>query len=197
MSPNWDDLKPAAPNWDDLKPADHGLGDLREKAISALPESMRDVARKALSGVAPDWQHNPSSYSPYKPAQPGNMPNDAINPVGTDTQMVGATAAAGLGPLAARALPEAAPNLPRVTMSNMPTQAATPGAGALPIGPPSLPAAASPVQAAGDAAQTSLLKQVGGSVGYGLAHNAADILPFPLNTAAHMALRHPKVLGLF
>ena len=67
------------------------LGDLWNKAISNLPPG----AQKYAASLAPSWSHNPPSYSPYKPAQPGNMPNDAINPVGTDAQMVGATAAAG------------------------------------------------------------------------------------------------------
>ena len=111
-APDWDSLKPAAPNWDDLRPADHGLSDIREKAIAALPESMQDVARKALSGVAPSWTHNPASYSPYKPANPNSMPNDAINPVGTDTQMVGATAAAGAGSVGARMLARATEGAP-------------------------------------------------------------------------------------
>ena len=88
------------------------LGDLWNKAISNLPPG----AQKYAASLAPSWSHNPPSYSPYKPAQPGNMPNDAINPVGTDAQMVGATAAAGgMGGLAAgaRALQDrAAANAP-------------------------------------------------------------------------------------
>ena len=76
------------------------LGDLWNRAISNLPPG----AQKYAASLAPSWSHNPPSYSPYKPAQPGNMPNDAINPVGTDAQMVGATAAAGgMGGLAAGA----------------------------------------------------------------------------------------------
>lgn len=225
-APDWDSLKPAAPNWDDLRPADHGLSDIREKAIAALPESMQDVARKALSGVAPSWTHNPASYSPYKPANPNSMPNDAINPVGTDTQMVGATAAAGAGSVGARMLarategappgpiPDAVPNLPRGVGPGQSVQLqpnasfgaqmnqnigrATGGTPPpMPAGAPLSGGATPPPLPAAPAAGSSLARQVGGNVGYGLAHNAADLLPFPLNTAAHMALRHPKVLGLF
>src|SRR5260221_4940260 len=164
MTPNWDDLKPAAPNWDDLKPADGGLSDIRAKAIAALPEHMQETARAALSQLAPSWQHNDASYSPYRPAQPNNMPNDAINPVGTDTQMAAATAAAGGAALGARALarPPPPPPQPPVNMGQMPTQQATQmirntgGAPSSPIGgtPP-------PLQAAGQAAQASFLGQKG------------------------------------
>ncbi len=93
--------------------------DYRSKLSGAL-----DAALKAL---APSWEHNKPGYSPYKPAQPGNMPNDAVNPVGNDAQMTAAIPGAG----AARA----AMNMPRpfqpgpppqspVNINQMPTQQA-------------------------------------------------------------------------
>ncbi len=87
--------------------------DYRSKLSAAL-----DTATKAL---APSWSHNDKSYSPYKPAQPGRMPDDAVNPVGNDAQMVTALGAAqaaggvagGLG--AARAAGAAAPAVAKAT----------------------------------------------------------------------------------
>ena len=101
MAPNWDDLKPvtAAPDWDSLKPTGgapggaqpSGLGDLWSKALANLPEGVRQQA----ASLMPSWGHNDKSYNPLRPADPNNMPNDAINPVGNDAQMVGAAASAG------------------------------------------------------------------------------------------------------
>ena len=106
-----------------------GLGDLWQKALSHLPPEVQ----KQAASLMPSWGHNDASYSPYKPAQPGNMPNDAINPVGTDAQL---TAAAGGAAGVARALapkisrlqpgaaapPDQVPGIPKVDMSQMPTQ---------------------------------------------------------------------------
>ena len=78
----------------------HPLGDLWSKALANLPQGIQDQARSLM----PSWSHNGPSYNPLRPADPRNMPNDAINPVGNDAQMVGATAAAGgMGGLAAGA----------------------------------------------------------------------------------------------
>jgi len=190
---------------------DGGLKDIQEKAIAALPDHMQETARSALSAVAPTWSHNPASYSPYKPADPQNMPNDAINPVGTDAQMVGAAALAGAGSVGARMLARASadmppgpiPSIPKVNMSQMPTQQApsfgaqmaqNTGGGAMPIRPPSLPGGTLPTlptmaaPAAGGA-----IRKIAGAMGSGLGHTAAEHLPFPLNMGAHMGL---KVLGL-
>ena len=143
MAPNWDDLKPvtAAPDWDSLKPTGgapggaqpSGLGDLWGKALANLPEGVRSQA----ASLMPSWGHNDKSYNPLRPADPANMPNDAINPVGNDAQMVGAAASAGgLGvPAAAvRALagapkpaPPAGPSVPSVAAPAPPPAMIKPG----------------------------------------------------------------------
>lgn len=100
---------------------------IRDLALSHMPEALRGIAAnglKALEKYSPymspvsapaaaipafagmvkglgnsGWQSPQPGYSPYRPAQPGNMPNDAINPVGSDTQM--ATAIGATAPFAA------------------------------------------------------------------------------------------------
>lgn len=103
-----------------------GLGDLWSKALANLPEGVRSQA----AALIPSWSHNDPSYNPLRPADPRNMPNDAINPVGNDAQMVGATAAAGgMGGLAAGAR----------ALAGAPTPAPTP-----PPPGPSVPSVAAP-----------------------------------------------------
>lgn len=112
---------------------------IRDLALSHMPEALRGIAAngyKALEKYSPymspmaapaaaipafagmvkglgesGWQPpNAQGYSPYKPAQPGHMPNDAINPVGSDTQM--ATAIAATAPFAALKGVPATPQAP-------------------------------------------------------------------------------------
>ena len=82
-------------------PKSSGLGDLWDKALSYMPESTKEYARQ----LAPSWTHtNAGNSNPLKPADPNNMPNDAVNPVGHDTQLGTALAATGAGAAAAGAL---------------------------------------------------------------------------------------------
>ncbi len=79
----------------------------------------------AMKALAPSWNHNDASYSPYKPAQPGNMPNDAVNPVGTDAQMTAAIPGAKVARMMANGPPgrlQPAPQQQPVNMEQMPTQ---------------------------------------------------------------------------
>ena len=101
-APNWDDLKPVGsgvstpmgssgtPNWDDLKPVGSGMPSHEE-----VNQGLGSIRQRLIANLLP--AHNDSSYSPYKPADPQHMPNDAINPVGTDAQMRDAITTAGLG----------------------------------------------------------------------------------------------------
>ena len=109
-------------------PQASGLGDLWQKAMKNLaPE-----AQKQMAQLAPSWAHNDAAYNPYKAADPNNMPNDAINPVGTDAQMVGGTAAAGLG--------AAAPGMiARATSTSLPEWNAAKAAVKPPPAPPQVP----------------------------------------------------------
>lgn len=108
------------------------LGSIRQRLFANLNT---DFSRPAASAPNPNTAPpNDSSYSPYKPADPQHMPNDAINPVGTDEQMRQAILLAGAlrgampkpQPAAMPALPAPAaappPNMPPVNMSQMPTQ---------------------------------------------------------------------------
>ncbi len=125
--------------------------DYRSKLSGAL-----DTAMKAL---APSWEHNKPGYSPYKPAQPGNMPNDAVNPVGTDAQATVGIPGAG-AVKAAMNMPrplQPGPPQPPVNINQMPTQQAMQNrAGLGGQAPPSSPVSGNP----GAAAQQSLLRQV-------------------------------------
>ena len=195
-----------------------GLGDLWNRALSNLPQTVQ----KQAAALLPAWGHNDPSYSPYKPAQPDNMPNDAINPVGNDAQMVGATVAAGgLGGMAAigknmldRAQaakpPGPIPNVPQANVSQMPTQGSygaqmAQNTGQAPSSPiPTQPghmSAANYRQMMGltppgssnpmapMTAPVSTLPQTLGSIGHGVSH----ILPFPFN---HLARTGLNLLGV-
>ena len=146
MAPNWDDLKPvtAAPDWDSLKPTGgapggaqpSGLGDLWSKALANLPEGVRSQA----ASLMPSWGHNDKSYNPLRPADPANMPNDAINPVGTDAQMAAAIAATGLGSKLLAPKPAApAPYGSMTPGAGPPTPPAGPYGTMQPGGPPAPP----------------------------------------------------------
>ncbi len=134
------------------QPASSPADDYRSKLSGAL-----DAALKAL---APSWEHNKPGYSPYKPAQPGNMPNDAVNPVGNDAQMTAAIPGAGAARAAMnipRPLQPGPPTQPPVNMGQMPTQQAIQNkAGLGGQAPPSSPINANP----GASAQEGLLRQV-------------------------------------
>ncbi len=147
---------------------------------------MLDGLQKQL---APSWEHNKPGYSPYTPAQPGNMPNDAINPVGNDAQFAAAGSGAGIGRLAANLpqRPQPAPPQPRVDMNQMPTQQGLQNnAGLGGRMPPSSPTGS--VANSGDALQAQLLnaaKQhgpaaiahaIGGPVGGAIGHFGPKIL---------------------
>jgi len=178
-------------------PAASPANDYRSKLTDAL-----NVAMKAL---APSWEHNGPSYSPYKPAQPGNMPNDAINPVGNDAQMTAALGAAGAARLGAGALAGGAgraavpPQVGPVNMARMPTQssfgtqmAQNVGQGASQAIGGGAAAAATP-QAAGNALQTQLLRAGLEHVANGVGHSMGiPMAGTALRTAARFA---PKVLG--
>ena len=143
----------------------------------------------AMKHLAPSWSHNDPSYSPYKPAQPGNMPNDAVNPVGTDAQMAAAIPGAGVAKMMAQGPPQRlqpAPPQQPVNMGQMPTQQAMQNrAGLGGQMPPSSPIGANP----GAAAQQGLLRQVA-KEGISLAGHA---IGGPVGgLAARFA---PKVLG--
>ncbi len=155
-----------------------------------------DTAMKAL---APSWEHNQPGYSPYKPAQQGNMPNDAVNPVGTDAQMSAAIPGAKVARMMANGPPgrlQPAPPQPPVNINQMPTQQAmqnrTGLGGQMPPSSPVGGAATSP-QGAGNALQTQLLRA-------GLEHGANALghaagIPM-VGTAARAAARFaPKMLG--
>lgn len=176
------------------QPQQGGQGDYHSKLSSAL-----DTAMKAL---LPSWEHNKSSYSPYKPAQPGNMPNDAINPVGNDAQLATALGAAGAASLAprlaagaAQAAPRAAtppPALP-VNMSQLPTQASFGTQMAQNVGQAPMASlgagAANTIPAAGNALQAELLKA-------GLQHGATSLghaIGGPIGGLAAKFV--PKMLG--
>ncbi len=112
----------------------------------------------AIKALAPSWEHNKPGYSPYKPAQPSEMPNDAVNPVGTDAQMTAAIPGARVARMMANGPPtrlQPAPPQQPVNIGQMPTQqAAQNRAGLGGEMPPS-----SPVNP-GVTAQQALLRQV-------------------------------------
>ncbi len=146
---------------------------------------MLDGLRQQL---APSWNHNNAAYSPYKPAQPGNMPNDAINPVGTDAQMAAATGGVGAAARIAGNIPKPPQPGPQppVNMNQMPTQQAIQNnAGLGGRVPPSSPVGGNP----GVTAQQGFLRQAAGEA----LKKGGDLLPFPLNHAAKFA---PRMLGL-
>lgn len=157
-----------------------GQSSLRDRALNSLPPELREYARKALSPADLEGQHNPPSYSPLKPADPNNMPNDAINPVGTDAQMTAGLGAAGAMMRGLGSIPRPAPatppgpSVPQTGGGTVPSAAPTlrgPGGqmqanpnyvkvGAQPPpGPWSSPATSGP-PSPGIAAQQSLLQQV-------------------------------------
>ncbi len=147
-------------------------------------------ALTAMKALAPSWEHNQPGYSPYKPAQQGNMPNDAVNPVGTDAQMAAAIPGAKVARMMANGPPgrlQPAPPQPPVNINQMPTQQAMQqrtGLGGQ--APPSSPVGGNP----GVSAQQALLKQVA-KEGISLAGHAVG---GPLGgLAARFA---PKMLGM-
>ncbi len=182
---------------------DGPAGQSQEQVVAKIQEHQKPVDRDAyygkLSGMldslqrqlAPSWEHNKPGYSPYTPAQPGNMPNDAINPVGNDAQFAAAGSGAGIGRLAANIpqRPQPAPPQPPVNMNQMPTDssfgaqmARNTGGAPQPVG------GGTPIGGAGDALQAQLLnaaKQhgpaaighaVGGPIGGAIGHFAPKIL---------------------
>ncbi len=184
-------------------------GATREQAIQILNQHLGEQPQQPidkndyyskLSGMldglqqqlAPSWNHNNASYSPYKPAQPGNMPNDAINPVGNDTQM--ATAAGVGGGLKALASlpqrPQPPPPQPPVNMNQLPTQQSFGAQMSRNVGQgQASPTAPTPQANPGIAAQQGLLRQVASEA----LKKGGSLLPFPLN---HVAKFAPRVLGL-
>ncbi len=175
---------------------DGPAGQSQEQVIAKIQEHQQpdyhdqlgNALGVAMKALAPSWEHNKPGYSPYTPAQPGNMPNDAVNPVGNDAQMTAAIPGAG----AARA----AMNIPRppqpqspVNINQMPTQQGIQNnAGLGGRMPPSSPVGS--IGNSGDALQAQLLnaaKQHGpGVVGH--------LLGGPVGGAiGHFA---PKILGL-
>lgn len=180
---------------------DGPAGQTQEQVVAKIQEhqqpandyhsKLNDALGVAVKALAPSWSHNAPSYSPYKPAQPGNMPNDAINPVGTDAQMTAAIPGAGIGRLAANMpqRPQPAPPQPPVNMNQMPTNSSfgtrmAQNTGAAPQPIPGTPA----ISGAGDSLQAQLLnaaKQhgpsaighaIGGPIGGAIGHFAPKIL---------------------
>lgn len=204
---------------------DGPAGQTQEQVIAKIQEHQKAPVDRneyygKLSGLLdnfqkqlmPSWEHNKPSYSPYKPAQPGNMPNDAVNPVGTDAQMTAAIPGAGAARLAANTprlqpAPQGAPQVPQVNMNQMPTQQAMgPGRGyygAQPIpGAPGnvrasevLPGRG--IQEAGDAAQSQLLQQLASQtlkpIGRSIGHLMGGPIGGKLGEVA--AKFGPKMLG--
>ncbi len=153
--------------------------------IGAAPASndyhsqLSGALNAAIKALAPSWNHNDPSYSPFKPAQPGNMPNDAINPVGTDAQMAAAIPGAKVARMMAQGPPtrlQPAPPQPPPSFGSQMAQNVQPGA--------------TPVQQAGNGLQAQLLnaaKQHGGEL-------AAHAFGGPIAGAA--ARFAPQVLRL-
>ncbi len=162
-------------------------GGLRDRALNSLPPELREYAQKALSQLG--GQQNAPGYSPYKPAQPGSMPNDAINPVGTDAQMT-----AGLG--AAGAVMKGLSGIPRVAAPSPQAPQQPPAQPPLPFKPPTLgptspmPGTTPPplpgALPAGPTLQNTLLKQA--------IHGAGHFLGGPLGGAGASGIT--KALGL-
>ena len=165
-------------------------------AAESYHSKLTDALNVAMKALAPSWEHNSSSYSPYKPAQPGNLPNDAINPVGNDAQMVAALGAAGAARVGAGALAGApkAPPMSPVNMSQMPTAQSfgtqmAQNVGAAPSMAIGGGAAAAPQAAAGNALQSQLLRA-------GLQHGATTLghaMGGPIGGLAAKFI--PKMLG--
>ena len=114
-------------------------------------QGLGSIRQRLLANLMPS--RNTSSYSPYKPADPNNMPNDAINPVGTDAQMGQAIATAGLGsiggPRANIEIPAPPPAAPPTPPGPNPFQLpmrVTPGTPGIPAGPAPAPPGPNPFQ---------------------------------------------------
>ena len=113
---------------DQVAPSAQEPTSLWEKALSQLPPEIQ----KQAASLVPNWNHNTSAYSPYKPAQPGQMPNDAINPVGTDAQMGAGIAATGAALVGSKMLARAEAGAP-------PGPIPPPASPVAPAGPPTVP----------------------------------------------------------
>ena len=128
-SPKWESTE--APSWaaPSHEEVNQGLGSIRQRLIANLNSDFPSYNK----ATAPQPRPTPNG-SPYQPADPQHMPNDAINPVGSDAQMQQAIMMAGSlrgalpkpQPAALPALPAPTPtpppNVPPVNMAQMPTQ---------------------------------------------------------------------------
>ncbi len=142
------------------------LGGQQQPADDSYQSKLTAAMNTAMKALAPSWEHNKPGYNPLKPADPNNMPNDAVNSVGTDAQMTAAIPGAGAARMAAtmpgrlQAAPQPPPQQP-VNMGQMPTQQGIQnrmGMGGQ--APPSSPVGGAPPGAgagAGDALQNKLL----------------------------------------
>ncbi len=138
----------------------------QQPADDSYQSKLTAAMNTAMKALAPSWEHNKPGYNPLKPADPNNMPNDAVNPVGNDAQMTAAIPGAGTARMAAtmpgrlQAAPPPPPQQP-VNMGQMPTQQGIQnrmGMGGQ--APPSSPVGGAPPGAgagAGDALQNKLL----------------------------------------
>ncbi len=181
----------------------------QQPADDSYQSKLTAAMNTAMKALAPSWEHNKPGYNPLKPADPKNMPNDAVNPVGTDAQMaaaLGGSQAAGgaMGGLAAMSKlpprPRPAPPQQPVNMGQMPTQQGIQnrmGLGGQ--APPSSPVGGAPPPAgaggAGDALQQKLLQSgMAEKAGEGLGH----MLGGPVGGAiGRYAGRYaPKILGM-
>ncbi len=144
------------------------LGGQQQPADDSYQSKLTAAMNTAMKALAPSWEHNKPGYNPLTPADPNNMPNDAVNSVGTDAQMTAAIPGAGVARMAAtmpgrlQAAPPPPPQQP-VNMGQMPTQQGIQnrmGMGGQ--APPSSPVGSAPGAAAnpGEAAQSGLLRSL-------------------------------------
>ncbi len=184
----------------------------KQPADDSYQSKLTAAMNTAMKALAPSWEHNKPGYNPLKPADPKNMPNDAVNPVGTDAQMAAAlggsqVAGGAMGGLAAMSRlpprPQPAPPPPPqqpVNMGQMPTQQGIQNrTGMGGQAPPSSPIGGAPPPAgaggAGNALQDKLLQSgLAEKAGEGLGH----MLGGPVGGAiGRYAGRYaPKILGM-